>query len=45
MKLAIRLFTPELWPALKDLFGKAGACSRCWCMYGRIGAAYRKHPR
>ena len=45
MKLAIRPLTPEMWPALDDLFGKAGACNRCWCMYGRIGAAYRKRPR
>jgi GNAT superfamily N-acetyltransferase len=27
-----------------DLFGEKGACSGCWCMYWRIGAAYRKRP-
>jgi GNAT superfamily N-acetyltransferase len=44
-KLAIHPLTPDLWPALEDLFGKNGACSGCWCMYWRIGAAYRKRPR
>lgn len=42
MKLTIRPLTPDLWPALEDLFGKKGACNGCWCMYWRIGAAYRK---
>src|ERR1700729_871036 len=42
MKLRIRPLTPDLWPALQDLFGKRGACNGCWCMYWRIGAAYRK---
>jgi hypothetical protein len=46
MKLTIRPLTPDLWPALEDLFGnKKGACNGCWCMYWRIGAAYRKRPR
>lgn len=45
MKLRVRLLTPDLWPALEDLFGENGACSGCWCMYWRIGAAYRKQPR
>ena len=45
MHLTIRPLTPDLWPALEDLFGKNGACSGCWCMYWRIGAAYRKRPR
>jgi GNAT superfamily N-acetyltransferase len=45
MKLTIRLLTPDLWPALEDLFGENGACNGCWCMYGRIGSAYRKRPR
>src|SRR5258708_39873216 len=44
MRLAIRPLTPDLWPALEDLFGKKGACNGCWCMYWRIGAAYRKQP-
>jgi GNAT superfamily N-acetyltransferase len=34
-----------LWPALEDLFGMLGACGGCWCMYWRIGAAYRQRPR
>jgi GNAT superfamily N-acetyltransferase len=45
MKPAIRPLTPDLWPALEDLFGTNGACSRCWCMYWRIGSAYLKRPR
>src|ERR1700727_2216337 len=44
MKLKILPLTPELWPALEDLFGEKGACNGCWCMYWRIGAAYRGRP-
>jgi GNAT superfamily N-acetyltransferase len=44
MHLTIRPLTPDLWPALEELFGKNGACNGCWCMYGRIGSAYRKRP-
>jgi hypothetical protein len=36
MKLAILPLTPDLWPALEDLFGKWGASNGCWCMYWRI---------
>jgi GNAT superfamily N-acetyltransferase len=43
--LTIRPLTPDLWPALEDLFGKNGACNGCWCMYWRIGAAYKNTPR
>lgn len=43
-KLKIRRLTPDLWPPLEDLFGPKGACNNCWCMYWRIGAAYRKQP-
>lgn len=45
MKLSIRPLTPDLWPALEDLFGELGVCNGCWCMYWRIGAAYQKQPR
>jgi GNAT superfamily N-acetyltransferase len=45
MKLKVRPLTPSLWPALEDLFGANGACNGCWCMYWRIGSAYRKRPR
>ena len=45
LDLAIRPLTPDLWPALQDLFGAQGACNGCWCMYWRIGSAYRKRPR
>ena len=44
MKLTIRPLTPDLWPALEDLFGENGACYGCWCMYWRIGSEYRKRP-
>lgn len=44
MKLVVRPLTLDLWPSLEDLFDTKGPCSRCWCMYGRIGAAYRKRP-
>jgi len=44
VRLVVRPLTPELWPALEDLFDTKGPCSRCWCMAGRIGAAYRKRP-
>ena len=45
MNLTIRPLTPELWPALEDLFGKKGACNGCWCMYWRLGPAYTGRPR
>jgi hypothetical protein len=35
--LTDRLLTPDLWPALEDLFGESGAVGGCWCMYWRIG--------
>ena len=41
-KLRVLPLTPNLWPALEDLFGSKGACNGCWCMYWRIGSAYRK---
>lgn len=43
--LVIRPLTPDLWPAVEDLFGPVGACNGCWCMYCRIGAEYKKRPR
>ena len=45
MKLTTRPLTPHLWPAFEDLFGENGAVGGCWCMYWRIGRAYRKKPR
>jgi GNAT superfamily N-acetyltransferase len=44
MKLTVSPLTPDLWPALEDLFDTTGPCSRCWCMYWRIGDAYRLRP-
>jgi GNAT superfamily N-acetyltransferase len=43
--LTTRPLTADLWPALVDLFGENGACGGCWCMYWRIGNAYRARPR
>ena len=45
MKLTTRPLTPDLWPAFEDLFGENGAVGGCWCMYWRIGRAYRKRSR
>jgi GNAT superfamily N-acetyltransferase len=42
MELQVRPLTPDLWPAIEDLFESGTACKRCWCMYWRIGSAYRK---
>lgn len=44
-KLTVRAVTPELWPALEELFGRAGASNGCWCMYWRLGPGYRQRPR
>jgi GNAT superfamily N-acetyltransferase len=44
IKLTIRPLTPDLWSALEELFGKPGASNGCWCMYWRIGGAYRDRP-
>jgi GNAT superfamily N-acetyltransferase len=41
IKFTIRPLTPDRWPSLEDLFGKWGASNGCWCMYWRIGGAYR----
>jgi len=43
--LSISPLTSENWPALEELFGKAGASNGCWCMYWRIGPRYRDRPR
>jgi len=45
-QLRILPLTPDLWPMFEDLLGQGGPCSRCWCMYWRIGPAYHKRtPR
>jgi hypothetical protein len=41
MELVVRELTPELWPAVEDLFATTGPVGRCWCMYWRIGSTYR----
>ena len=42
--LRIETLTPKLWPAIENLFEDSGVCQRCWCMYWRIGSAYRNQP-
>ena len=44
MDLPISFLTAGRWPALEDLFGRAGASKGCWCMYWRIGPRYRDRP-
>jgi GNAT superfamily N-acetyltransferase len=34
--LRFELLTPELWPAIVQLFGDNGACGGCWCMFWRV---------
>ena len=41
----VRPLTSDEWPALEDLFGRAGASNGCWCMYWRLGPRYRGRPR
>ena len=45
MNFTVSPLTAERWPALEDLFGRAGASNGCWCMYWRIGPRYRDRPR
>ena len=44
MDYLISPLTAERWPALEDLFGRAGASNGCWCGYWRIGPRYRDRP-
>jgi GNAT superfamily N-acetyltransferase len=45
MDLTFSPVTADRWPALEDLFGRAGASNGCWCMYWRLGPRYRDRPR
>ena len=45
MSFPVQAVTAEQWPALEDLFGRAGASNGCWCMYWRVGPRYRERPR
>jgi GNAT superfamily N-acetyltransferase len=45
MSLTIRPLSPQLWPALEQLFGRGGASNGCWCMYWRLGPRYHQRPR
>jgi GNAT superfamily N-acetyltransferase len=44
VELVVQDVTEKLWPAVEDLFSTTGPVGRCWCMYWRIGPAYRKRP-
>jgi GNAT superfamily N-acetyltransferase len=44
MDFSIYPLTPDLWPALENLFSKQWPVGQCWCMYWRIGNEYRKRP-
>jgi len=45
VRITVWPLTFDLWPAFEDLFGKAGACNGCWCMYWRLGPRYHERPR
>jgi len=45
MDYMISPLTAERWPALEELFGRAGASNGCWCMYWRIGPRYHDRSR
>jgi GNAT superfamily N-acetyltransferase len=44
VEYVIRDLTEEHWSAVEDLFATTGPVGRCWCMYWRIGPAYRRRP-
>lgn len=44
MELTIYPLTPERLPAVEDLFSEQRVVNCCWCMYWRIGSAYRQRP-
>jgi GNAT superfamily N-acetyltransferase len=45
VSLTVAPLTLQWWPALENLFGRAGASNGCWCMYWRIGPRYHDRPR
>jgi GNAT superfamily N-acetyltransferase len=45
MDMRILPLTSDLFGSLEDLFADGAACKRCWCMYWRLGSAYRKNSR
>lgn len=44
LRVTVRPLTAAFWREFEDLFDTTGPCGRCWCMYWRIGAAYRQRP-
>jgi GNAT superfamily N-acetyltransferase len=43
LTLSVRPLTTDRWPSFERLFDTKGSCSRCWCMYWRLGYSYRRH--
>lgn len=43
-RLVVEPLTPEVWPLFQALVDEGGPAGRCWCMFPRIGAAYRRRP-
>ncbi len=43
-RLTTRTVREDNWPDLVDLFADVAPAARCWCMYWRIGSAYRRRP-
>jgi GNAT superfamily N-acetyltransferase len=42
--LVVEPLTAWLLPAFEELMDQGGPAGRCWCMYWRIGATYRRRP-
>jgi GNAT superfamily N-acetyltransferase len=36
VKIVTKELTPDLWPALEQLFGSNGACGGCWCQSWKV---------
>ncbi len=43
-ELVVHPLTPDRWPAFAELVDQGGPAARCWCMYWRVGAEYRRRP-
>ncbi|MFX9116166.1 hypothetical protein ABTN60_18740, partial [Acinetobacter baumannii] len=42
MDASVKVLTPERWADIDKLFSEGAVTRRCWCMYWRIGARYRR---
>jgi GNAT superfamily N-acetyltransferase len=41
----VRPVDADGWPALRGLFGRAGASNGCWCQYWLLGPGYTRRDR